>query len=143
MTGTHKAIASNPKAVARLQKIKADAIKAGQCVTECRELAVMDVLENNIPQHIMRYGKVMVSYQSRVNQGCYLKPATVHAEVIVLTITGQPVFRTRKAPRNPLYLPFKGPSAVEYVPSDEDLAFFAETASLPDGEATARLAVAA
>ena len=123
MLGKYCLVLSNPKTAKRSETITKSLKAHGlsyTTLTEMRELSF-----------------------SEYERGATRKWTENH-ECLVIYADGVPTFKAaRKAPRNPLYLPFKGPSAVEYVPSDEDLAFFAETASLPDGEATARLAVAA
>ena len=48
---------------------------------------------------------------------------------VVIRSTGVPQpIKVKKPVVNPLYKPFKGPSPVEFVPTLEDLIFFAETA---------------
>lgn len=94
-----------------------------------------EAIIKSLKAHELNYTQLMETRElnfSEWNNGRTRRWTEKH-ECLVIYADGNPVFKApKKAKPNPLYEPFKGPSDVEYVPSAEDLAFFAETEALPN-----------
>lgn len=127
MNATYKAVASNPKAVRRLEEIKKSLRARKLSYTEAESVETITVLEEQTPRR--KYSKP--------------KPVAKETHVIVVTVSGTPVEpKPRKTKKVDLYT-YQGPSETPYEYTAEDLAFFAETEKLASISADELSAVAA